>query len=373
MERFGITLPLRNQYFIMRVGQNFSEKGGKMVTNPDACVLDWPITELGRDQCLYWSNAFLDTRQVVWPGWRKMNKLAILSSNQVPSVGVFTAYCSPLTRKTPLPGLEGGVPPSTAVSLPRVEARHAAKASEGAQGHRGSSSGLSTFTRAVRCSALTSPGLGPALRLPSKGTTSPLHRSCTSSAPTSRHLSTFSFPKKTCLILTSVVVCGQVAKQSADLISSTWTSDPSVKRIHLVQSLLLSAYPPPTPCPRMMLSAYVRKLTWCKGLSPVDNIWYYRSVWPTVYIQKTPFATNVACAGTRHSRSCYASEISGLTSNSAGSMHSRARCTLSGTDVLAGADRFSYVPLGLTTAIWKSYRFELLQPYAPPTPCPVVT
>ena len=52
MERFGLTLPLRNQYFIMRVGQNFSEKGGKLVSNPETCVLDWPITEVGREQAI---------------------------------------------------------------------------------------------------------------------------------------------------------------------------------------------------------------------------------------------------------------------------------------------------------------------------------
>ena len=82
MERFGITLPLRNQYFVMRVGQNFSEKGGKLVSNPDTCVLDWPLTELGREQALQGGKAFADLRMMLWPIWKRMNKLAILNSPQ---------------------------------------------------------------------------------------------------------------------------------------------------------------------------------------------------------------------------------------------------------------------------------------------------
>eukprot|EP00960_Hanusia_phi_P044397 756616-Hanusia_phi.AAC.2 len=61
-------MDVARQYFVMTTGQTFSEKIGRVVTNPEvprfccavrltrspppsqACLLDWPITDLGRDQ-----------------------------------------------------------------------------------------------------------------------------------------------------------------------------------------------------------------------------------------------------------------------------------------------------------------------------------
>jgi hypothetical protein len=80
MERFGIMLPLRNQYFVLRAGQSFSDKGGKVVTNPESCLLDWPITEPGREQVLAGTQAFCEVRHALWGTWKRMNKLAVLNS-----------------------------------------------------------------------------------------------------------------------------------------------------------------------------------------------------------------------------------------------------------------------------------------------------
>ena len=80
MERFGISLPLRNQYYIMRVGQSFSDKGGKVVTNPESCLLDWPMTGLGREQILSGAQALLESRHHQWASWKRINKLAVLTS-----------------------------------------------------------------------------------------------------------------------------------------------------------------------------------------------------------------------------------------------------------------------------------------------------
>jgi broad specificity phosphatase PhoE len=81
MERFGINLPLRNQYFVMRVGQSFADKGGKVVTNPESCLLDWPMTEVGREQILLGTTALCEIRNHVWAAWRRASKLALLTSN----------------------------------------------------------------------------------------------------------------------------------------------------------------------------------------------------------------------------------------------------------------------------------------------------
>ena len=80
MERFGIILPLRNQYFVMRVGQSFSDKGGKVVTQPESCLLDWPLTGLGRDQILFGTQSLAENRHALWSNWKRINKLAVLSS-----------------------------------------------------------------------------------------------------------------------------------------------------------------------------------------------------------------------------------------------------------------------------------------------------
>jgi broad specificity phosphatase PhoE len=80
MERFGISLPLRNQYFVMRVGQSFSDKGGKVVTNPESCLLDWPLTGVGRDQVILGAQALCEIRHSVWASWKRTNKLAVLQS-----------------------------------------------------------------------------------------------------------------------------------------------------------------------------------------------------------------------------------------------------------------------------------------------------
>ena len=63
MEKFGIVLPLRNQYFIMRVGENFSEKSDRWIANVEACLLDWPITEDGKFQAQEGAMSFLDMRK----------------------------------------------------------------------------------------------------------------------------------------------------------------------------------------------------------------------------------------------------------------------------------------------------------------------
>ena len=67
MEKFGIVLPLRNQYFIMRSAENFSEKSERYVSNVEACLLDWPITEEGEMQAHDGAVPFLDWRPVAWP------------------------------------------------------------------------------------------------------------------------------------------------------------------------------------------------------------------------------------------------------------------------------------------------------------------
>jgi len=80
MERFGIALPLRNQYFVMRVGQSFADKGGKVVTNPESCLLDWPLTVPGQDQTLLGTTALCEVRHHVWAAWKRASKLAMLTS-----------------------------------------------------------------------------------------------------------------------------------------------------------------------------------------------------------------------------------------------------------------------------------------------------
>ncbi|EKX49621.1 hypothetical protein GUITHDRAFT_104581 [Guillardia theta CCMP2712] len=69
-------------YFVMTTGQTFSEKIGRVVTSPEACLLDWPITDLGRDQIKEGVNSLQDLRTQVWPLWKRRNKLAILASGQ---------------------------------------------------------------------------------------------------------------------------------------------------------------------------------------------------------------------------------------------------------------------------------------------------
>ena len=81
MEKFGIVLPLRNQYFIMRTAENFSEKSDRYISNVDACLLDWPITEEGKLQARDGAISFLDMRPIVWPQWKRKTSLALLNSS----------------------------------------------------------------------------------------------------------------------------------------------------------------------------------------------------------------------------------------------------------------------------------------------------
>jgi hypothetical protein len=56
MENFGVALPLRNQYFILRATENFSEKSERYVAKVEACLLDQSLKSemdvLGEDESI---------------------------------------------------------------------------------------------------------------------------------------------------------------------------------------------------------------------------------------------------------------------------------------------------------------------------------
>ena len=64
----------------MRAAENFSEKSDRYISNVEACLLDWPITEDGKFQAHEGAISFLDMRSVVWPQWKRKTSLALLNS-----------------------------------------------------------------------------------------------------------------------------------------------------------------------------------------------------------------------------------------------------------------------------------------------------
>ena len=47
---------------VLSHAHELTDKGGKVVTNPESCLLDWPVTDVGKDQVTVGTQALCEIR-----------------------------------------------------------------------------------------------------------------------------------------------------------------------------------------------------------------------------------------------------------------------------------------------------------------------